>query len=146
MVRGSRGHTMMEIVVTMGIASTILGLAVVNYRDMMISSKSSKEELMQNLRNIQRKALSTTTNYIVKPVSNYDLAAYPVESCSGNVVEIDKTLQSSLSYGQFLSTEWSFCFKADGRSSSHVSIKLLGNDGGVSIVDVLLGGAVIDLL
>jgi type II secretory pathway pseudopilin PulG len=138
--RPCAGTSLVEMVVTVGLMGTMLGMGVANFRDQINSKKSANEELLTAIRGIRWRAMATTSTYTVKPVSDTVIRAYPGTSCSAPLGAPDPAAEYTLSRGHLSETNWEFCFRSNGRTDSNLLLSVCDPDGTTHKLEVLLGG------
>jgi len=137
--RSNKGFTILELLVVIGLVGIMTLIAAVNLRPLENPVYSATHNLAAFMKQARARAVSTTSAYEVRPISDRQVAAFFGPNCA-SIDEADNTMTLALpSRVSLPSTEWVVCFSARGLSNSNVTIEV--SDGQISrSVEVLLGG------
>lgn len=136
------GYTILELVVTLTLASVLMGIAVVNLREMANPAQSSAAAVSSFFKEARARAISTTSAYTVTPENTRRLVAGSSVAC-GEATTPDDALILNLSDEVDLTTlGWSVCFSARGFPDRDTTINLVDNYDETNSIDIFLGGAI----
>ena len=139
----SRGFSLLELVVALGLSAALMGISILNFRNLDDQSENGALLLASFFKQIRARAISTTSAYIIEPESETRVVAYYGVNCSSSDLETEGSFALELPTGSELSsTEWSVCFTSRGLTSSSDEIEIVNLNGGSQTIEVYLGGAV----
>lgn len=142
-VRDERGTTLLELIVTMGIATLFAGVAISNIMAMERPLISSSHEIAGLLKQARAKAIGTTNAYTVKPLNATTLIAQYGTSCTAATQTTDSRFTLELRRDITLTdTSWSVCYSPRGVASNSPTITVMGPDYASQQIEVFTGGAV----
>ncbi len=137
----SGGFTLLEMLVTISIASTLIALTPFNYRALEDPVKNGSQALMGFMKKTRAKALASTRAYTIKAVSSRRVITTYGSTCSATQYT-DSTLTLDLPSSAYMTdSTWSICYGTRGLSNSSNDITV--TDGSVhKTVQVVLGGGI----
>ena len=138
------GYTALELITTLGLAAVLSVIAVNTLKTLHDPVKGASSGLKGYVKQVRARAISTTSAYEVKPVSNNQIQSSFGSTCD-SITTVDSHLTLTLPTGaSFAATDWSFCFNSRGFPDMNTQITLTGSSGNRT-VEVFLGGAVKEL-
>jgi prepilin-type N-terminal cleavage/methylation domain-containing protein len=142
-----RGYTLLEMLVTLSIGATLLGIAVANLREYNSGSKNSVALVQGFIKQVRVKGISRTAAYKVYSSSaGKQIFSSFANTCSSTVFTPDTTLVLDMPQGsKLLSPTWSACFNARGLAQSAITISIATEDAGTKRVELMLGGGTREL-
>ena len=140
-MRKDRGYTLIELMVTMVIATVIMGTAAFNFKELGSPVNDGAIQLAGLLRKARAKALASTLAYTISARSSTEVMAEFSTNCAAARTE-DVALALALPSGASLSdTSWSICFSSRGLSNDSADIEIR-EGASARTVQVTLGGGV----
>ena len=137
------GFTVIELIVAMGIASIMMGIAVANLREFNDPLLDASQQLMGFVKQVRARAISSTQAYTIVPESSTSLKTYYGVNCESVDTTYDDSLVVELPAGATLyDTTWSLCFNSRGLPDGNLEIDLRDSHGLAKTVEVYLGGGV----
>jgi Tfp pilus assembly protein FimT len=142
MILDQRGSNLLELVIIIAIISTFSFGIGAAYK-MENPLRFSTDQTVSFLKMVRAKAITTTSAYKIRPVSDSELITQYAESCDSNVWKTDTALTFDLPDNRvwFRETNWSLCFSARGLTSENLVIAL-EDQNYINELEVFLGGAV----
>ena len=141
--RSQLGISLLELVVTLGLASAFFGMAVMNMRKLEDPLQSGAAQLSSFMKQVRAEAISHTLAYTVVPLSTGRIGTRYASKCSDTTTTTDSRVSLHLPTGAYLSgTGWTLCFNSRGLPDANLEIELKDVGGQTKIVEVMLGGAV----
>ena len=142
-IRNDRGTSLIELVVTLGFATVIMGIAISNLLAMERPLASASRELAGFFKQARAKAVATTSAYTVSAPDSHTIIASFGRTCSDANPTQDMRLYLELPTNINLTdTTWTVCYSARGIADTSPSLTLTGPDYSQTSVQVFLGGAV----
>jgi Tfp pilus assembly protein FimT len=142
----SSGSSLAEVLVTTALIGILLAIGVANFKRHISTPKSSISELIAALRKIQYKAIATTSTYTIRPSGPSRIVATVSKTCSGVSEGTDNSVSYELNELQFESTEWSICYRSNGRTEVNLVVQLLDHGSVRRSIEFLLGGNVREVI
>ena len=145
-MRQARGFTLLELMVALGLSSTLMGLAVSNLKSLTSPIKDSAAQMVSYFKQVRARALSTTTAYQIYPISATRVGARYAASCAATTWTDDPVLWMNLPRTTHLAnTTWSVCYTTRGITADAVNLALADDLGQSRTIEVLIGGSVREL-
>ena len=136
------GFSLIELVVTVAISATMMGIAVTQFNDMLNPAQSSASNIAAFFKEARARAVSTTSAYRVQPTSSRQIVAYFGNTCS-NTPSQDPRLMLDLPTDVTLtSIGWNTCFSSRGLADTNTTVSVIDDEGLSQSIEVFLGGAV----
>jgi prepilin-type N-terminal cleavage/methylation domain-containing protein len=148
---GSKGLTLVEILVTLGVIAVALSIAALNLRPLGNDLQNATTEVASNLKQLRAKAMATTSAYRLVYRSATTLEAQWAKTCSATSWTTDARLKVELREGvRFTTPSQSttsgtslVCFNSRGQSTQSLSLTLQDEKSRSRQVQVFLGGGVV---
>ena len=138
-----RGFSITEMVVAMGLASSLMGVAAMNMKKLEDPLQSGSAHLSSFIKEVRAEAISSTLAYTIKPVSSTKIITTYANKCSDTTQTTDPRVILNLPSGANLSnTSWDLCFTARGFPDGNIDVSLQDIGHQTKTVEVMLGGAV----
>ena len=144
---GSRGYTLLELLVTLSIGTSLIGLTAAGLKEYSRSSKNAVASLHSFIKQVRVKSISRTAAYRVAPSTNgREIRTSFANTCASPSFTSDSSLTLELPDGSILSsTSWSFCITPRGLVEANTVIGIQTEDAGIKSIEVLLGGGTREL-
>lgn len=141
--KNERGTSLLEVLVVLLIASLLMAMAVPNLDELERPLVNGAHQVVGIVKLARAKAVSTTSAYILAPVSGERIGASTALSCDDPVPLADDSLFLDLPRGITLAdTDWTVCLNSRGFAQQNVTIVLVDSELNGRSVEVFLGGAV----
>lgn len=141
-MKQANGFTLIEMLVTLGVASSISLIAVANLKSFYNPAVSGAAELASFIKQTRARALTNITTYTVRPTSSNRIITTSGTSCAPEVQVSAPQLTLRLPTGANLNDlTWSICYTTRGISQSSADIVVQDSEGSQT-VQVVLGGGV----
>jgi Tfp pilus assembly protein FimT len=145
--RLTRGISILEILVTLGVLGIVLGIAAINLRPLSNDASNAAAETAGFLRQARARAMATTSAVRVVYVSATRLRTETAPNCNAASGWSDARLNLNLEQGARLISNWNsndtvVCFSSRGFTNSNITLNLQDNDGRTAALEILLGGGV----
>jgi Tfp pilus assembly protein FimT len=146
--RSQKGISILELLVTLGVLSIVLGIAAINLRPLSNDASNAANELSGFLRQARARAMTTTSAVRIIYDAQTRLRTARANTCNtaaGNWA--DETLVHTLNEGARITDSWTsghviVCFNSRGISSENVTVNLRDRENRLARVEILLGGGV----
>lgn len=137
------GFTIVEMIVSLGIASIITAIAVMNLNELTNPALNAASEVSGFMKKARARALATTSAYTVTASGPDRLVSTFGDTCASVNQTVDDTMSIDLSSGASLDSQaWSICFSSRGFPSQNLVIGISDIYEGSSSVEILLGGSI----
>jgi hypothetical protein len=142
MIRNQKGSNLLELVIVLAIISTFSFGIGAAYK-MENPLRFSTDQTISFLKMVRARAISTTSVYKIKPISETELITQYSDSCNSSVWKTDAELTFELPDNRvwFQETNWDLCFNQRGLVDENVTVAL-EDANYVNKLEVFLGGAV----
>lgn len=146
MLKGTReqGFTVLEMIVVLGITATIGAIGVSQFRaaDNLLFMNSN--QVSATLKLGRSRAISTTSPYILKAISESEIQGYRVETCNDSNGVADPQVKLTLPNRlRMPDTNWEVCFTSRGFTNVNETFSIIDNLTNTSMqVEIMLGGSV----
>ena len=136
------GMTLLEVLVALGLATIMSGIAVANLRQLNSESKNASAYMTSFIKQVRARAIASTLAYRIRPTSANYLISESSTTCSGTIWSADSRNRLSLPLStRLLDTSWDICFNSRGFPDGNLEISLREANGATDKVEVMLGGA-----
>ena len=137
---GSRGYSVVELLVALAIAGIMVGIGVYNFRDLNQPAEDGAVEFAGFVRRVRAKGLATTYAYTLSPSTVSRVTTTYGISCTSTAQTADSRLVLDLPSGaSFSSLTWSVCFSPRGISTTGATVNV--RDATVNkVVEIAAGG------
>lgn len=140
-MRSQRGFSLLELMVTMGLVTVLLGIAAMSFRELSSAERNGAEQLAGFLKQARAKAVNSTLAYTVfpDPSDSGHVIATRGTACSAPQT-VDSALELELPTGaELAATGWSICYTPRGLSQNSADI-VVRHGSDTKTVRVVLGG------
>lgn len=144
--RSQQGISILEILVTLGILSIVLGIAAINLRPLSNDASNAASETAGFLRQARARAMATTSAVRVVYVSPTHLRTEAAPNCntaSGWAdARLNLTLNEARVVGTWVTDDTIVCFSSRGFTTNNITVGLQDRDNRTAALEILLGGGV----
>ena len=138
-----KGFSTLELMVVLFMSSILLSLAVSSLSELNDPLRNGTAQLHGFFKQVRTRAVSTTSAYIVEPVSPGKVVTKYGTSCSDPspttesllILELPKTVSLT-------STTWSVCFTSRGLADQSLNVGIQDTEGSGETIEIFMGGAV----
>ena len=138
----SRGYTIIELVVTMGIAGVLMGMVWVNLQEMMNPARSGAATVSSFFKEARARAISTTSAYTIQPITPTRIQAFYSTRCGETLTQDTKLILDLPDQVSLTDITWSICFNSRGFPLAAQTVTLQDAYDGETTVELFYGGAV----
>ncbi len=140
--RKDSGYTVIELIVTVGLAALLMGGAIISMQSLRQPADEGASEVVSFLKLVRARALISVRAYRVAPISTTRLAASYASSCSAATFTTDSSLALKLpNHSSLAATNWSICYTSRGIAESNLSFVVRDSEKSRTI-QIALGGGV----
>ncbi|RMG39432.1 MAG: prepilin-type N-terminal cleavage/methylation domain-containing protein [Candidatus Dadabacteria bacterium] len=138
-----RGFTLLELLVTLSLSGVLMGVALFNIKELDDPLKNSAALSASYLKQVRARAISTTSAYRIRPLSENVIIAESAKNCSATSWTSDNSLKFNLPDGTHLeSVNWSVCISGRGMPEKALQFQISDTAGNTRQVELFLAGAV----
>lgn len=139
--RENAGFSVMELLLVVSITAIIGSTLISNYRELNDPLQNTTNQLVTQLKAARIKAISTTSSYMVQPISTSKVLFKYGNTCATATTTDDELTINFPTTVRLDDTTWSVCFSPRGLADASLDIDVL-EGGRLRIVEVMIGGSV----
>jgi len=141
--KSSQGFSLLEMLVTLSLMTSLFLIALNNLNSLHDPLDNAASELLGFFKQVRARSISTTSSYLVTPISSNQLEVTYAKNCTETTRQADSRLDLTLpSQVSFYTTDWSICYSARGLPDDNLSVQIIKSDGSNATVEIFLGGGV----
>lgn len=147
----TRGFSLLEMVIVLTLIGLITAIGASNFRGFSNDLNNGVSEFSGYVSQVRARAMNTTSAYRIRVISSTELRAETARSCSASDDDWEEDTRLTLRLRDRVELtvddagdDFLTCFSARGIGSASPTVTLRDNDGNERILDLFLGGAVVE--
>lgn len=142
-MNNSRGYSVFELMVVVGLIATLLSVSGSQLQNLNNNSVNGAAQLAAFIKTVRARSLATTSAYRIQPTSNTTVNVTYGADCEVGTAHTPSELELELPAGAILADDtWALCYTARGIADANAVVEIFDLDNQYKQIEIYLGGAV----